>query len=152
VSDNIDLEILSLMQENSRISNADIARVLNMAPSAVFERVKKLEQKKIILQYTTRLNPEALNQKLIAFVYIQANKGIGNNDTALELAKITEVQEVHQVTGDDCYLIKIRTTDSASLLEIMRTSLSKIPDIIITKTSIVLETTKEQQQIVIHKA
>ena len=50
LSDKIDLEILSLMQENSRISNADIARVLKMAPSAVLERVKKLEQKKIILQ------------------------------------------------------------------------------------------------------
>ncbi len=151
VSDNIDLEILSLMQENSRISNADIARVLNMAPSAVFERVKKLEQKKIILQYTTRLNPAALNQNLIAFVSIQANKGIGNSNTALELAKIAEVQEVHQVAGDDCYLVKIRTTDSASLLDMMRNSMSKIPDIIITKTSIVLETTKEQQQILIHK-
>jgi Lrp/AsnC family leucine-responsive transcriptional regulator len=151
VSDNIDLEILSLMQENSRISNADIARVLNMAPSAVFERVKKLEQKKIILQYTTRLNPAALNQNLIAFVSIQANKGIGNSHIALELAKIAEVQEVHQVAGDDCYLVKIRTTDSASLLDMMRNSMSKIPDIIITKTSIVLETTKEQQQILIHK-
>jgi Lrp/AsnC family leucine-responsive transcriptional regulator len=151
VSDKIDLEILSLMQENSRISNADIARVLNMAPSAVFERVKKLEQKKIILQYTTRLNPAALNQNLIAFVYIQATKGIGNSNTAIELSKIAEVQEVHQVAGDDCYLVKIRTTDSASLLEMMRNSMSKIPDIIITKTSIVLETTKEQQQILILK-
>jgi len=151
ISDKIDLEILSLMQENSRIANADIARVLNMAPSAVFERVKKLEQKKIILQYTTRLNPAALNQNLIAFVYIQASKGIGNHDTGLEIAKIKEVQEVHQIAGDDCFLIKIRTTNSASLLEIMRSSMSKIPDIIITKTSIVLETTKEQQQLLIPK-
>jgi Lrp/AsnC family leucine-responsive transcriptional regulator len=139
------------MQENARISNADIARVLNMAPSAVLERVKKLEQKKIILQYTTRLNPAALNQNLIAFVYIQANKGIGNSDTGIELAKIAEVQEVHQIAGDHCFLVKIRTTDSASLLAIMRNSMSKIPDILITKTSIVLETTKEQQQLLIPK-
>jgi len=151
ISDKIDLEILSLMQENSRIANADIARVLNMAPSAVFERVKKLEQKKVILQYTTRLNPAALNQNLIAFVYIQASKGIGNSDTGLELAKIAEVQEVHQIAGDDCFLVKIRTSDSASLLEVLRNSLSKIPDIIITNTSIVLETSKEQQQILIPK-
>ena len=151
ISDKIDLEILSLMQENSRIANADIARVLNMAPSAVFERVKKLEQKKVILQYTTRLNPAALNQNLIAFVYIQASKGKGNSDTGLELAKIAEVQEVHQIAGDDCFLVKIRTSDSASLLEVLRNSLSKIPDIIITNTSIVLETSKEQQQILIPK-
>jgi Lrp/AsnC family leucine-responsive transcriptional regulator len=151
ISDKIDFEILGLMQENARISNADIARVLNMAPSAVLERVKKLEQKKIILQYTTRLNPAALNQNLIAFVYIQANKGIGNSDTGIELAKIAEVQEVHQIAGDHCFLVKIRTTDSASLLAIMRNSMSKIPDILITKTSIVLETTKEQQQLLIPK-
>lgn len=151
LSDKIDLEILSLMQENSRISNVDIARVLNMAPSAVFERVKKLEQKKIILHYTTRLNPAALNQTLIAFVYIQVNKGIGNKDTGIELAKIAGVQEVHQIAGDHSFLIKIRTADSASLLEMMRNNLSKIPDITISKTSIVLETTKEEQQLLIPK-
>jgi len=151
ISDKIDLEILSLMQNNSRIANADIARVLNMAPSAVFERVKKLEQKKVILQYTTKLNPAALNQNLIAFVYIQSSKGIGNSNTSQELAKIAEAQEVHQIAGDNCFLVKIRTTDSASLLEILRNRMSKIPDIIITNTSIVLETTKEQQQIIIPK-
>jgi Lrp/AsnC family leucine-responsive transcriptional regulator len=149
--DKIDLEILSLMQENSRISNADISRVLNMAPSAVLERVKKLEQKSIILQYTTRLNPLALNQNLLAFVYVKANKGIGNSKTALDLAKIEEVQEVHQIAGDDSFLVKVRTADSASLLELMRNSMSKIPDIVITKTTIVLETAKEQQHLVISK-
>ena len=151
VSDKIDLEILSLMQENSRISNADIARILKMAPSAVLERVKKLEQKKIIVQYTTRLNPAVLNQNLIAFVYIQANKGIGNRDTGIELAKIAGVQEVHQIAGDHCFLVKVRTANSASLLEMMRNSMNKIPDIMITKTSIVLETTKEEQQLLIPK-
>ncbi len=47
--DHIDREILSLLQENARVSNADIARELLMAPSAVLERVKKLEQKKSFL-------------------------------------------------------------------------------------------------------
>jgi len=151
ISDKIDLEILSLMQENSRISNADIARVLNMAPSAVLERVKKLEQKNIILQYTTRLNPLALNQNLLAYVYIKASNGIGISNTAIELAQIAEVQEVHQIAGDDCFIVKIRTTDSASLLDLMRNTMSKIPDIVITKTTLVLETIKEQQQLVIHQ-
>lgn len=100
--DQIDLSILQLMQENARISNADIARELDMAPSAVLERVKKLEQKNIILQYTTRLNPLALHQNLLAFVFIKAADGLGCSDTANELAKIPEVQEVHHVAGDDC--------------------------------------------------
>jgi Lrp/AsnC family transcriptional regulator, leucine-responsive regulatory protein len=147
--DHIDREILSLLQENARVSNADIARELNMAPSAVLERVKKLEQKNIILQFTTRLNPSALHQNLLAYVFIKASDGIGCTDTASALASIPEVQEVHHVAGDDCYLVKIRTFDSSSLVELMRNSIAKIPNILSTRTTIVLETVKEQQQLVI---
>jgi len=147
--DKIDLGILKLMQDNARVSNADIARELNMAPSAVLERVKKLEQKQVILQYTTRLNPVALQQKLLAFIFIKTADGLGSIDTAEELAKLPEVQEVHHVAGDDCYLVKIRTNDSSSLVQLMRNSFSKIPNIISTRTTIVLETVKEQQQLII---
>lgn len=147
--DKIDHSILRLMQANARISNADLARELEMAPSAVLERVKKLEQKQIILQYTTRLNPSAVNQKLLAFISMKASDGMGCNTTATELAKIPEVQEVHHIAGDDCYLVKVRTADSASLMDLMRNSFSKIPNIISTRTTIVLETVKEEQQLVI---
>lgn len=147
--DPIDREILGLMQDNARISNADIARELGMAPSAVLERVKKLEQKNVILQYTARINPVAVQQNLLAYVFIKSADGLGCNSSTAELAKIPEIQEVHHVAGDDCYLVKIRTSDSASLMELMRSKLSKIPNILSTKTIIVLETVKEQQQLVI---
>ena len=149
ILDKIDLGILNLMQANARISNADLARELNMAPSAVLERVKKLEQKKVILQYTVRLNPTALNQKLLAFVFMKAGDGLGCSTTGKELAKIPEVQEVHHIAGEDCYLVKIRTADSASLMDLMRNHFSKIPNILSTRTTIVLETVKEQQQMII---
>ncbi len=67
------------------------------------------------------------------------------------MAKIPEVQEVHNIAGEDCYLVKVRTADSASLMELMRNSFGKIPNIVSTKTTIVLETIKEQQQLVIPK-
>lgn len=149
ILDKVDLSILRLMQENARISNADLARELEMAPSAVLERVKKLEQKNVILQYTTRLNPGALQQNLVAFISMKAADGLGSNNAPIELAKIPEVQEVHCIAGDDCYLIKVRTSDSSTLMELMRNSFSKIPNILSTRTTIVLETVKEQQQLVI---
>ena len=149
VLDKTDLHILRLMQENARISNADLARELGMAPSGILERVKKLEQKNVIQQYTTRINPIALQQKMLAFIFMRAADGPGCNDTSRELAKIPEVQEVHHIAGDDCYLVKIRTYDSASLMQLMRTYFSKIPNILSTRTTIVLETVKEQQQLVI---
>ena len=149
ILDKVDLSILRLMQENARISNADLARELEMAPSAVLERVKKLEQKSVILQYTTRINPGALQQNLVAFISMKAADGLGSNNAAIELAKIPEVQEVHCIAGDDCYLIKVRTSDSSTLMDLMRNSFSKIPNILSTRTTIVLETVKEQQQLVI---
>ena len=151
VLDKIDLSILRLMQENARITNADLARELNMAPSGVLERVKKLEQKNVILQYTARLNPVPLQQKLLAFVFMKAADGLGCSTTAKALAKIPEVQEVHHIAGDDCYLVKIRTADSASLMELMRNKFSKIQNILSTRTTIVLETVKEEQQLIIPK-
>ncbi len=150
--DHIDLAILRLMQDNSRISNVHMAKELEMAPSAVLERVKKLEQKKVILQYTTRINPAVIGLKLLAFISIKASHSIGCTTTANALAEIEEVQEVHIIAGEDCYLVKVRVADSASLMDLMRTSFSKIPTITSIRTTIVLETVKEQQQLVIpHK-
>jgi len=145
--DNIDLRILRLMQDNARISNVDMAKQLEMAPSAVLERVKKLEQKQVILHYTTSINPAAVGQKLLAFVFIRTTDGFGSGVTGAALAKIEEVQEVHNIAGDDCYLVKVRTADSASLMTMMRNKFAKIPTIQATKTTIVLETVKEEQKL-----
>ncbi len=149
ILDKVDFSILRLLQQNARISNADLARELNMAPSGVLERVKKLEQKNVIRQFTARLNPAPLRQTLLAFIFMKAADGLGCSSSGKELAMIPEVQEVHHIAGEDCYLIKVRTTDSASLMELMRTRFSKIPNILSTRTTIVLETVKEEQQLII---
>jgi len=150
--DNVDLQILDLMQSNARISNSDLAKELNMAPSAMLERVKKLEQKKVIKQYNTAIDPAAVQQKLLAFIFIKSKEGFTCcTDIAQELAKLPEVQEVHHIAGEDCFLVKVRTADSASLMAFMRNSLQRIPNILSTKTTIVLETVKEQQQLVISR-
>ena len=149
VLDNTDLQILQLMQENARISNVDMAKKLDMAPSAVLERVKKLEQKKVIRNYTTSINPAAVGQKLLAFIFIKTNDGFGSGVTGASLAKIPEVQEVHNIAGEDCYLVKVRAADSAHLMSLMRNEFAKIPTIHSTKTTIVLETVKEEQKLVV---
>ena len=125
ILDKTDLHILRLMQEDARISNADLARELGMAPSGILERVKKLEQKNVILQYNARINPDALQQKMLAFIFMRAADGPGSNATAHELAKIPEVQEVHRIAGEDCYLVKVRTYDSATLMQLCGTTSAK---------------------------
>jgi len=147
--DQTDYAILRLLQHNGRISNADIARELGMAPSAILERIKKLEQREVILGYRTKINPKALGQTLLSFVFIRAADGIGCETTGRALAAIPEVQEVHDIAGDDGYLVKVRTADASALVELMRHSFAKIPGIISTRTTIVLETVKEEHQLVI---
>jgi len=147
--DQIDLHILRIMQDNARTNNADIARELGMAPSAILERVKKLEQKEVILQYNARINPAALDQKMLSFIFIKTQDIIGVKKVGILLAEIPDVLEVHDIAGEDGYLIKVRTNDSAGLVDLMRNSLSKIEGIISTRTTIVLETVKEDNKLVI---
>ncbi|QCX54219.1 Lrp/AsnC family transcriptional regulator [Elizabethkingia sp. JS20170427COW] len=147
--DEIDLTILREIQNNARINNSELARILEMAPSAVLERVKKLEQKEVILSYHAKINPLALGQRLLAFISIKVNDIIGDEKTGKLLAEIPEVLEVHDIAGDDGYIIKVRTEDTTSLMNLMKRSLSHIPGIVSTKTTIVLHTVKEDNQLTI---
>jgi len=148
--DETDLTILSLLQPNSCLTNNELAKKIGMAPSAVLERVKKLEQKGIIEGYPTRIKPEALDLKLLAFIFVKSSEGPGNASVAKQLAKIPEVLELHHVAGEDCYLAKVRTKDPQALIHLMREKFN-IPNLLSTKTTIVLETLKETNQLPIPK-
>ncbi len=141
--DEIDLMILARLQPEARLSNSELAKEIGMAPSAVLERVKKLEQKGVIESYTTRIKPEVLHLKLLAFIFVKSGEGPGDISVAEQLAKIPEVLELHHIAGEDCYLAKVRASDPQSLAQLMRERLSKIPGLLSTKTTIVLETLKE---------
>ena len=141
--DSTDLRILALLQENARISNAEIARQLGMAPSAIFERIKKLEQKKVIAGYEGRLAPKALGLGLLCFVFVRAEEPGGAVATGERLTAIPEVLEVHHVAGEDCYLVKCRAADTDDFARILRERFSAIPTIRSTRTTIVLSSLKE---------
>lgn len=143
--DEIDLHILEILQEKARIPNAEVARQIGMAPSAVLERIRKLEERGIIEGYEVRLNPAHFNQGLSAFVFVEADGASAG--TAEALAGIASVQEVHQVVGPDGFLVKLRTADHAALSRILRQQIQQIPGVRSTRTQIVLETAKETRRI-----
>jgi len=74
--DDIDGKILSILQSDARTSNAEIARRLAMAPSAILERIRKLETRGLIEGYEARLNPKALDMGLLAFIYVWPSLGL----------------------------------------------------------------------------
>lgn len=149
--DATDLKILANLQADACLANAKLAKKVGMAPSAVLERVKKLEQKGIIQAYATRINPEALELKLLAFIFVKTSEGPGNVSVAKQLAKLNEVLELHHIAGEDCYLVKVRVKDPQSLIQLMREKFSRIPGIVSTKSTIVLETHKENNYLPVPK-
>ena len=144
--DEIDHKILEILQAKARVPNAEVARQVGMAPSAVLERIRKLEERGIIEGYEVRLNPVEFGQGLTAFVQVQTLPQ-ANGRLAAKLTEITGVQEVHQVAGEDGYLLKLRVADNAELGIILRDELMMLQGVESTKTSIVLSTIKETRKI-----
>jgi Lrp/AsnC family leucine-responsive transcriptional regulator len=145
--DPIDTEIVRRLQENARETQADIARAVELAPSAVLERIRKLEARRIIEGYAAELNPKALGLGLLAFVAVRTEEVGSDNRIAHALAEHSEVLEVHHVAGDDCYLIKVRARDAEQLGQLLRTRFGSIPGVRSTRTTIVLETIKETSRL-----
>lgn len=147
--DEIDKQILNILQNDGRITNADLARQINMAPSAVLERMRRLESKKIIQKYSATIDSNKVGLNLTAFVMIKSNGPVVDTKTAKEIGKIPEVQEVHIVAGEDCFLVKVKVADTNSLNHLLRNKFGKIENIKSTSTTIVLETVKESTKLTI---
>ena len=141
--DDIDRKILNHLQKNGRIPSSTIAKEIGMATSAVGERMRKLEERGIILGYETRVNAEKVDLGLTAYIRVRTNESAFSDETAGLLAKIPEVQEVHNTAGEDCYMIKVRVHDTAALSRLLRDPIGMIKTVVNTETTIVLETYKE---------
>ena len=149
--DNVDYKILSLLQENGKITNADIARKIGMVPSGALERIRKLEENGYIKEYTAHLDPEKLNLGLLAFIFVRTTEPPGSIKVSEQLAKLPEILEVHHVAGEDCYLLKVRLTNNMSLAIFMREKLGTMKEVTSSRTVIVLETIKESSKIELPK-
>ncbi len=142
--DAIDLELLRMLQVNARTSQADMARSIGLAPSAVLERLRKLEARGVVAGYAALLEPRSVNLGQLAFVAVRVSgTGPQEEQAGARLAAVPEVLEVHHVAGEDCYLLKVRTRDAQHLGTLLRQRLGRIPGVVSTRTTVVLETVKE---------
>jgi Lrp/AsnC family transcriptional regulator, leucine-responsive regulatory protein len=148
----IDASITTILQENARTSNAEIARQVGLAPSAVFERIRKLEEKGFLRGFRADVDPHAAGLPLLAFVFVRSTERAGGVTTAEKIARIPEVLEVHHVAGEDCFLVKLRAADTDALGRLLREQFGTIPTVTSTRTTIVLETVKESMVLPLSRA
>ena len=141
--DGIDAKILTILQSDARSSNAAIGRAVGLTPSAVLERIRKLERRGILLGFEARIDPTVVDLGLLAFVFVKTDEPYGTYEVGEALTAIPEVQEVHHITGQDCYLVKVRVADPESLGKLCRERIGAIGSIRSTNTTVVLGTLKE---------
>ena len=145
--DQTSLVILETLQSDARISNAEIGRRVGLAPSAVFERIRKLEERGAVRGYNANIDPAAVDLGLLAFVLVRAEERGGAPRTEAALVAIPEVQEVHHVAGEDCFMLKVRARDTAALNDLLANQIGALESVRSTKTTIVLRTAKETSTI-----
>jgi len=150
--DEISLKILKILQRKARIPNVEVARQVGMAPSAVLERIRKLEKTGLIDGYEVRLNPERFGKGQVAFIQMQIDGRTRTKKLADQLALLAQVQEIHFVAGRDSLLLKVRETDTRTLGRLVREEIAALKGVVSTQTTIVMETFKESARIPIDDA
>lgn len=144
--DEIDRQILVLLQEDGRMSNADLARRVGLSPPSVLQRVRKLEESHLISRYTAILTPDLLGYKILVIAMISLSlhqekpiEGFQNS-----VKEIPEVLEVLHVSGDFDFLLKIVAKDMKDYERMVRERLSTIQGVGKIHSSFVLGINKNQ--------
>lgn len=141
--DIIDYKLLDLLQENARATQSELAAAVGMSQPAVAERLRKLEQDRIIAGYFARVDGRHLGKDIVAFIGVAIEHPKYNAAFAKKIHAIADVLECHHVTGQDSYLLKVITENTETLDRLISEHLRTIPGVTRTNTTIVMSTVKE---------
>ena len=115
--DRTDWRLLTELQRDGRASYAELARAVAMSPSAVTERIRRLEEAGVIAGYRAVVDPERVGLQVMAFVRLRYPTGNYRPFHAL-LDTTPEIVEAHHVTGEDCFVLKVLTRSMRHLEEV----------------------------------
>ncbi|HVY46078.1 MAG TPA: Lrp/AsnC family transcriptional regulator, partial [Minicystis sp.] len=142
--DAIDLGILDLLQRNARATQLELAKAVGLSQPAVAERIKKLEERRVITGYAARVDPVALGLDVVAFIGVGIEHPKYFDRFARTVKDLDEVLECHRVAGEDSYLLKVKTRNTRTLDRLLVQVLRTIPGVTRTHTTIVLASIKEE--------
>jgi DNA-binding Lrp family transcriptional regulator len=145
--DKIDLKILKLLQENSKITNLDLSKRIGLSPAPTLERVKKLETSGIIKSYHAKVDASAIGLNVRTFVLVSL---AWQKENALEnfINKVNEIDEITEcyiITGDADFLLKIVCKDLPTYEQLLFKTLSQIEEIERLKTLMTLSKVKKDK-------
>jgi Lrp/AsnC family leucine-responsive transcriptional regulator len=139
-----DLKILFILQNNGRTRLADIATKVDLSAPAVMERVKKLEAGGVIKGYQAVVDGKRVGKDITAFISVSIANQQDINRFAAQMLQHSDVLECHHVTGDESFILKIKSANTASLEKLLG-EIRSVEGVNRTVTKVVLSTAKENQ-------
>jgi len=142
--DNTDKKILTILQNDGRITNSRLAQLVGLSPPAVLERVRRLEKAGVIEKYVAILDRSQAGFAIqtIVMVCLSHHQTPSLQNVKERLTQMEEVLEVHQLTGEVDFLLKVAVKDMHAYTDFVNNKLSGIPGIQNVKTSFILDTLK----------
>jgi len=129
--DETDVKILNILQKNSNITTKELASKVNLSPTPVFERVKRIEKKGYITKYVAILNAEKLSRGFIVFCNIrlkQHSKELGMQFRNA-IKNIDAITECYNISGDFDFLVKIHVENMSHYQDFVLNTLGEIDNI-----------------------
>lgn len=147
--DNTDKHLINLLQKNSKQTTKQLSLQLNLSVTAVYERIKKLENEKIITNYVAIIDKKQVKKSFLAFCHIKLSQHTKDAIAIFEreILKLEEVSEVYHVSGDYDYIIKIYLENIDTFREFMVQKLTAIPYIGSTQSSFAMKEVKNSTEI-----
>jgi Lrp/AsnC family transcriptional regulator, leucine-responsive regulatory protein len=142
--DPIDLKILFILQNRGRSRLADIADEVELSAPAVMERVKKLEATGVIKGYQALLDAKKVGKDITAFIGVSIGNQRDIDKFATQMLRNPDVLECHHVTGDESFILKVKSADTTSLEKLLG-EIRSVEGVTRTVTKVVLSTAKESQ-------
>ncbi len=145
--DPTDERLVTLLQENGRATQLELSKEIGLSQPATAERIKKLEERGVILGYSARVDAAKLGKDVTAFVGVSIEHPKYFDAFAKKVLAHPDVLEAHRVAGNDSYLLKVKTRNTASLDKLLVEELRTIAGVTRTHTTIVLASVKETTEV-----
>ncbi len=140
-----DRNILGLLAADGRMSFTDLGKATGLSTSAVHQRVKRLEQRGLIMGYGATIDHDQVGLPLTAFISITPNDPSGPDDYPARLAGITSIESCWSVAGDESYILKVRVKTPRALEDLLARIRGSAN--VSTRTTMVLSTPYENRPV-----
>jgi Lrp/AsnC family leucine-responsive transcriptional regulator len=140
----LDYRIVDMLQRDGRATQLEISRAVGLSQPAVAERIRKLEERGVITGYTARVDATKLGKDITAFIGVNIEHPRYFENFAKKVMALPEVLEAHRVAGQESYILKVRTSNTRTLDQLLVETLRTIDGVTRTHTTIVLTSIKEE--------